>query len=373
LDEGVEVKIVVLGDPVGDKFTSTRDFAQQVLLGLGDGERRVVVYDPGDVGIASNVDSADEIEQAERAAIDAANRSDSFADGAQAAVTVLRADEEGAAAPAAAEDDGDGFPWGVVLLLLVVIAVVVLVVVWFLRRSSRRTADAADRVGVEGAEVKVREVIDRISRRVLDLADRLKGGQPAEAARLYEEGSDVFLDLQDDLEAADTRSELESVWPRIVDADWKLASAAALLEGQPAPPAPAVEPLFPPPVAPPTPQAAPGQAPAAPGSPLPGPASVPPPAQDRGYRGFDVSPWLTQAAIAAVTMLASRRGRSAPQHREPMGSDVFGDVFGGLGPGSSWGGGGDGGGASRSRGRPRIRIGGRSGGAGRGRGMGRRR
>lgn len=142
LDEGVEVKIVVLGDPVGDKFTSTRDFAQQVLLGLGDGERRVVVYDPGDVGIASNVDSADEIEQAERAAIDAANRSDSFADGAQAAVTVLRADEEGAAAPAAAEDEGDGFPWGVVLLLLVVIAVVVLVVVWFLRRSSRRADDA---------------------------------------------------------------------------------------------------------------------------------------------------------------------------------------------------------------------------------------
>ena len=106
---------------------------------------------------------------------------------------------------------------------------------------------------------------------------------------------------------------------------------------------------------------------------MPGPASAPPPVQDRGYRGFDVSPWLTQAAIAAVTMLASRRGRSTPQHREPMGGDVFGDIFGGLGPGPSWQGGGSGGGSSQPRGRPRIRIGGRGGGGGRGRGMGRRR
>ena len=135
-----------------------------------------------------------------------------------------------------------------------------LVVVWMLRRSSRRAEDAAARVGVEGAEVQVREVIDRISRRVLDLADRVKDGEPAEAARLYEEGSDVFLDLQDDLEAADTRAELEAVWPRIVDADHKLASAEALLEGQPAPPAPAVEPLFPPPVVAPALPRGPGRA-----------------------------------------------------------------------------------------------------------------
>jgi hypothetical protein len=99
---------------------------------------------------------------------------------------------------------------------------------------------------------------------------------------------------------------------------------------------------------------------------VPGPVTAPPP-QEGGYRGFDVSPWLTQAAIAAVTMLASQRGRSTPQHRDPMGGDVFGDVFGGLGPDPSWSGGRSSGG---SRGRPRINIGGRGG---RGRGMGRRR
>ena len=236
-DDGTDVKIVVLADPVGDEFSSTRDFAEQVLDGLG-GDRRVIVFDPGDVGIASSVDPPNEIE-AGRAGRDrrrqhlelvrrrrpggcrgaagerGERRGPSAADGRRRRrLPVGRR----AAAPRRRRGRRAGRRLGAATR----------------PRAAPRTPPIVP--GVQGAEVKVREVIDRISRRVLDLADRVKGGEPAEAARLYEEGSDVFLDLQDDLEAADTRSELEAVWPRIVDADWKLASAEALLEGQPAPP-----------------------------------------------------------------------------------------------------------------------------------------
>ena len=332
-----------------------------MLAGLGGGELRVIVYDPGDVGIASGVDTPAEIDQAEGAAIDAANRSDSFADGAQAAVDVLAANDE-AAAPSGGDDGGDGFPWGVVLLLLAVIAIVVVVVVWVLRRSSHRAEDAAERAGVQGAEVKVREVIDRISRRVLDLSDRLKV-----ASRRRQRGSTRRAPTSSSTcrttsrrptrGRSSTRCGPASSTPTTSSRRPRRCSRASRCRPRPwSSPCPRRPPRRP--RRPPRGRRA--------RQPRAGPVTAPPP-EERGYRGFDVSPWLTQAAIAAVTMLASQRGRSTPQHRDPMGGDVFGDVFGGLGPDPSWSGGRSSGG---SRGRPRINIGGRGG---RGRGMGRRR
>jgi hypothetical protein len=355
-DDGTDFKVVVLGEPVGSDFDGVRDVARQVLDGLG-GQGRVLVYDPNAVGIASSVDPADEIARAEDAAIDAANASNSFADGALAAGAVL--DGGSAAAPPASTSHGGGSSWGTWLLLGLLVLAVLGVVLWLLGRRRRQRADAAAaRAELAPAEGKVRDLVDAAGRRVLDLSDRIEAPDaPAQAKQLYEEGADRFLDFQDDLEAADTRAELEAVYPRIVDAAWRLEAAEALLDGRPAPPEPTPEPLFPP-----------AAAPAATGSGTP--TEVPPSTRpDGGYRGFDVSPWLTQAAIAAATMLAQRRGRPQPRYREPMGGDVFGDIFGGLGPGMDWGGGSPG--MSR-RGRPRISLGGR-GGSTRGRGMGRRR
>src|SRR5215204_2054612 len=57
-DDGTDFKVVVLSEPVGNEFNGPRDFAEQVLAGLGD-DARVLAYDTNDVGIASSVDSAD--------------------------------------------------------------------------------------------------------------------------------------------------------------------------------------------------------------------------------------------------------------------------------------------------------------------------
>ena len=302
-DDGTDFKIVVLADPVGDEFSSTRDFAEQVLDGLG-GDRRVVVYDPGDVGIASSVDPPDEIEHG-RAGRDRRRQQLELLrrrrpGGCRGAAARAMRDARRAAADG---DDGGGFPWGVVLLLLVVVALVVLVVVGLLRRPRAAPRHAAERAGVQGAEATVREVIDRISRRVLDLADRAQGRRAGGGRAAVRGGLGRLprppgrpgggrhpLGARGRV-AADRRRRLASSRPR------RRCSTAARAPRRPSP-----TPLFPAPVAPVAargPRPGPGRpAGARPGRP------APPPAQDRGYRGFDVSPWLTQAAIAAVTMLA---------------------------------------------------------------------
>ena len=80
-------KIVVLADRV-TTAPSVRAFAQQILAGLG-GRGRVLVYDPASVGVATDVDPSSEATRAEDAAIESANETDSFADGALAAGRVL--------------------------------------------------------------------------------------------------------------------------------------------------------------------------------------------------------------------------------------------------------------------------------------------
>ena len=118
------------------------------------------------------------------------------------------------------------------------------------------------------------------------------------------------------------------VYPRIVDAVWKLESAKALLDGQPAPAQPAAEPLFPAPPAP----AAPAQS--AGGAPL-GPVDVgqqyQPVPQPSGYRSMGSSPWLTTAATAALSMLAGRMMAPDRSYRPPASDDIFLGGGGGAG------------------------------------------
>jgi hypothetical protein len=128
-----------------------------------------------------------------------------------------------------------------------------------------------------------------------------------------------------------------------VRARWKLECSKALLDAQPAPAEPTPGPLFPPPPPPP-----------------PGAAPVPEPHYQRHTQH---SPWLTDAAITAITVLASRglaSARSSPR-RQPSDDVWFRDRYGGPGGGGSRGGGQQ----SGSQSRPPISMGGQ-----RGRGMG---
>ncbi|MGH9216918.1 MAG: DUF6676 family protein, partial [Acidimicrobiales bacterium] len=76
-------KIVVLAEPIED-FSSGRDFADQVREGLG-GQGRVLVWTPNEVALSSNVDTPEEIDNAEQAAADRINSGGSLASATGAA------------------------------------------------------------------------------------------------------------------------------------------------------------------------------------------------------------------------------------------------------------------------------------------------
>jgi hypothetical protein len=361
-------KVVLLAHPV-DTSSSARAFADRVRGALG-GTGRVIVFDTQDVGVATNVPGeAAKVNDAELAAIDAANRSNSFATGVLAAADTLGV--KGAAAAGRGgngtgssgnggqEDLGRpaGSTGGILPLLLLVVFVGGVGVLFFLWWSRRKRKAAGPPSGVSQAEgeQKVRAEVEAASNLVIDLADRTEmPGAPPEAVTAFRDGASEFAELQDDLEAADTRGELAAVYPRLVHARWKLETAKALFDGQPAPAEPNPGQLFPPP--PPVP---PGAPPAAP---------VPEPHYQSHTQH---SPWLTDAAITAISVLASRglANAGSRSRRQPSDDVWFRDRYGDSG-GSGSGGSGSGrpGGSSRpsSQGsRPKISMGGR-----RGRGMG---
>jgi hypothetical protein len=345
-------KVVVLASPV-DEFSSTRAYAEQVRSALG-GTGRVLVFDPDDVGIASNVPGeAAGINDAELAAIDAANRSNSFATGVLAAADALGvkgsaggSGEPGGSGSASSSPGSSSSGNGLVIVVMIALVGVVgfLFYRWWSARRKQQGPSMSPQAQAEG-EQKVRAEVEAASNLVIDLADRAElPDAPPEAVSAFRDGAIEFADLQDDLEAADTREELEAVFPRLVHARWKLECAKAVLDGTPAPLEPTATPLFPPPP-PPTPGA--------------------PPAPEPHYqRHQQHSPWLTKAAVTAITVLASR-GLGNPGdggRRQPSDDDWFRDRYGG-GRGS--------GSRSSGRSRPRISMGGRRGSSS-GRGMGHR-
>jgi hypothetical protein len=312
-EDGAFFKVIVLAEPV-TRFDGEDEFADAVLDELG-GDGRLLVYGIEDVAIASTVDDAGEIEDAEAAAIGAASTEQSYAAGVDAAADVLGVQGGGG--------DGDGGGgsgiWIIVILALLALGGFLL----YRMMTKSRGAGAPSEVSLGEGERKVRESVDRAGNLILDLADRVEDpGAPPQAKEEFQTGAQEFADLQDELEAADTHGELEAVYPRIVNAVWKLESAQALVEGRPVPPEPTPEPLFPPA---PEPAMAPG---AEMGAPM-GAGPAPPPDSGGGYRGFNVSPWLTTAATAALSMLASRAMAPPRSHYRPPADDAwFGDTFG---------------------------------------------
>lgn len=345
-------KVVVLAEPIED-FDSGRDFADRVREGLG-GQGRVLVWTPNEVALSSNLDTPEEIDNAEQAAADRINSGGALASATGAAAEALGADAGGVSAD---PRGGGGASW---LLLLLVIGIP-LALLWVMWRSARRQRERAKAVSAEeigAAETKVRGTVDKVANDLLELADRIDvPDAPAEARAAFSQGAQLFTEAQKLLEEADTRPELEAAYRQVVKASWQMDTTRALLAGQPAPPEPEPEPLFPEPavVAAPAGTTARG---------LPGGMEAP--RAEPQYGKPDMSPWITAAAMAATAML-SRRGMAQPRTRPPMDDDVFGQWAGGLppSPSSSRSGGMFGGGRGRGR---VVMPSGRS----RGRGMGRR-
>ncbi len=368
-------KVVVLSKEVSD-FSSTDAFAEEVLAGLGE-EGRVLVYTPDTAAVATTVDPENEAAQAETAAIRRANESDSFAQGALAAGQLLLGGDLPPAAEGPSEgiDSGGSEGGGLFSLwwLFGLGGLVLLIFLWW--SGTFRTKSSYEEVEAEAlgrGEAKVREAVNRGANAIIKLDERVNlPDSPRAAQEDYREGSRLFMAIQGDLEEADTRPELEAVYPRVLEAIWYFDSAEARLEGREPPPKPEPESLFP--------RGAIIREEEATATGRPeSPAQVPKGSEQsttrtedqRHYRDYDESPWLTDAATIAMRMLMSRWGWGGYRsYRRPMGDDDFGRNFGG---GGIFGGG-------QSRGgswRPRINIGGGRGmgsrGGGGGRGMGRR-
>ena len=345
-------KVVVLAEPI--EGGSGRDFANRVREGLG-GQGRVVVWAPNEVALSSNLDTPEEIDNAEQAAADRINSGGSLASATGAAAEALGADDGGVTAD---PGGGGGVPW---LLLLLVIGIPVLLL-WVMWRSARRQRERATALSAEeigAAETKVRSTVDKVANDLLELADKTDlPDAPAGARAAFSQGAQLFTEVQKLLDEADTRPELEAAYGEVVEASWHMDTTRALLAGQPAPPEPEPDQLFPEPVVV-----------AAPAGVVPDqlPGGMEAPRAEPQYRKPDMSPWITAAAMAAMAML-SRRGMAQPQTRPPMDDGAFGQWAGGLppSPSSSRSSGGMFGGG---RGRGRVVM---PSGRSRGRGMGRR-
>jgi len=320
------LKVVVLAERVND-FDGADDYAAAVRDELG-GRGRVMVISPDEVAVVSNVDPGDETRRAEAVAADKLNGG-----GSLATAVVNAAGALGIAGGSTTTSDGDdggggGFPWG--LVLLVALPILLLGFLWWAARKQRARAAAVSAAELGAGEAKVRDGVDVVANGLLELSDRVdQPDTPAEARAAFHEAAELFTTTQDELEQADTPAELEAVYPKVVEAGWHIATTRALLDGQPAPAKPEPEELFPRPQYPvgvPAGSTGGGEI----GTPVPRPAPAPEP----HYRRPDLSPWLTAAAMAAMTML-SNRGMSVPRTRPAMDDDSFGSWIGGLPAGPS--------------------------------------
>jgi hypothetical protein len=312
------LKVVVLAERVND-FDGADDYAAAVRDDLG-GRGRVMVISPDEVAVVSNVDPGDETRRAEAVAADKLNGGGSLATAVVNAAGALGI-AGGSTTTTGDDGGGGGFPWG--LVLLIALPILLLGFLWWAARKQRARAAAVSAADLGAGEAKVRDAVDVVANGLLELSDRVDQPDTSEEARhAFRQGAELFTTTQDELEQADTSAELEAVYPKVVEAGWHIATTRALLDGQPVPAKPEPEELFPRP-----------QYPV--GVPAGGGAiGTPAPAPEPHYRRPDLSPWLTAAAMAAMTML-SNRGMSVPRTRPAMDDDSFGSWIGGLPAGPS--------------------------------------
>jgi hypothetical protein len=289
-----------------------------------------MVYGPNDVGISSNLDSRSRVDAAELAATDALNDGASYSTATRVAAQHLSTDVRDIADGMAGSSSGSEGAW-LIVLVVVVLVVGALVFMWWASRRMRRNAEAAAAREVGAAGARVREAVDRVANGVLELADQVDlPDVPPEAKAAFGQGAQRFTEAQELLEDAGARPELEAAYPEVVEAEWQLDTARALIAGQPAPPRPEPAPLFPEPVPVAVPSsgtadaAGAAEVDAGTGTGLPTGIEVEPSPEPHDQQP-GASPWQTAAAMAAMAML-SQRGMSTPRTRPAMDDGTSGAV-----------------------------------------------
>jgi len=146
---------------------------------------------------------------------------------------------------------GSGFLWW-----LIGIPVVGGGILWFLNRRSKKRKEKADIETARKIRTELQSELDELANDVLVLSGPIDVSDKPEAIEHYRAATDTYLTISDEipdleeLRQADL-AELADVGLRVAHARWQMDAAEAILDGEPVPEKPKVEPP-PPPTPPPT-------------------------------------------------------------------------------------------------------------------------
>jgi hypothetical protein len=129
-----------------------------------------------------------------------------------------------------------GFPVVVVVVVVGLIAVIG-VGVW---RGNRRRSEA-QAAQLEEARTEIRNQMDVVANRILEMGDDPRVADNAEAMSHFRLGSETFQNAESRLAAATTLAQFEDLSDDLDRARWELETAAALATGRPLPAPPQTE------------------------------------------------------------------------------------------------------------------------------------
>ncbi len=141
---------------------------------------------------------------------------------------------------------GGGFPW-----VLVGIPVALGGGFWFLSRRGKKKKAASALETAQKIRAELQDEIDELANDVLVLSGPIDVAEKPEATQYYREATDTYLTISDEipdvdeLEHADL-AELSKIAVRVTNARWQMDAAEAILDGEPVPEKPKVEPPPPP-------------------------------------------------------------------------------------------------------------------------------
>lgn len=148
------------------------------------------------------------------------------------------------------DSSGGGFPWG-----LVAIPVVIGGGIWLLSRRGKKKKAQSDLETARKIRTELQAELDELANDVLVLSGPVDVCDKPEAIQHYREATDTYLTISDEipdldeLEQADL-AELSQVGVRVAHARWQMDAAEAIIDGEPIPEKPQVEPPPPPTPAP---------------------------------------------------------------------------------------------------------------------------
>ena len=208
-----------------------------------------------------------------------------------------------------------GFPWRLVVILVVIGGGL-----WFMSRRGKRKKQGIDLETAQKIRAELQTEIDELANDVLVLSGPVDLSDKPQAIEFYREATDTYLDISaeipdmEELEHADL-GELSDIGARVAHARWQMDAAEAILDGEPLPEKPKVEP--PPPPTPPQ-QRTPQQRQQGLPQRAPRPRMPYSPSRRRSGGG------LLDILIAGAGMAGSSRGRSRASDGGVFGGGTIG-------------------------------------------------